>query len=703
MTPSVNGTYRLGSDIGGTFTDLVLISPDGRYTTRKVSSTMDDYSRGIAEGAVAMLQDLEMAGGSIDEVVHGTTIATNAILENKGAKTALITTKGFRDVLELRRLRVPELFSLNYTPPPPLVERRLRLEVDERMAADGSVITELDIASVNRAIERIQSDGAEAVAVCLLHSYRNGEHEERIAEMVRESLPEAYLSVSINVLPEIREYERTSTTVVNAYIGPLVNRYIRALGTRLKDIGIGAPIRIMQSSGGVMSAAAAAETPARIIESGPAAGVVGAHRLAGRLGLQNVITFDMGGTTAKASIIEDGGRTLTTEYEVGAGISLSSRLVKGRGHALKLPVIDIAEVGAGGGSIVSVDRGGALKVGPESAGAAPGPACYGAGGKDATITDANVTLGYINPGQLAGGAVRLHADLARQAIRTSAAEPLGMSEEEAASGVFAIANVTMIRAIKAVSTYRGRDPRDFTMLAFGGSGPVHAAEIARSLGIRRVIVPPAPGVFSAVGLLEADPEYHFVQTFISPARSIDPAAINNAYRGLRERASQALEADAIIPAEAEWTRQADLRYSGQAYELTVDVPGDSSSDDLDARALAEVVSRFHREHERTYGHKSEANAVDFVNLRYSARFATDMPPPQAIVDSGGESADERPVYFGPESGHITTPIMTRSGLSESPLTGPLIVEEYDATTVVPPGASARLDAGGNIIIDIELN
>lgn len=706
MTPSENRTYRLGSDIGGTFTDLVLISPDGRYTTRKVSSTVDDYSRGIAEGAVAMLQELQMTGDSIREVVHGTTIATNAILENKGAKTALITTKGFRDVLELRRLRVPELFSLNYTPPPPLVERRLRLEVDERLAADGSVITELDIASVNRAIERIKQGGAEAVAVCLLHSYRNGQHEERIAELVKEALPEVYLSVSIKVLPEIREYERTSTTVVNAYIGPLVNRYIRALGTRLKDVGIGAPIRIMQSNGGVMSAAAAAETPAQIIESGPAAGVVGAHRLAGRLGLQNVITFDMGGTTAKASIIEDGGRSLTTEYEVGAGISLSSRLVKGRGHALKLPVIDISEVGAGGGSIVSVDRGGALKVGPESAGATPGPACYGAGGTDATITDANVTLGYINPGELAGGAVLLHADLARQAIRTSAAEPLGMSEEEAAFGVFAIANVTMIRAIKAVSTYRGRDPRDFTMLAFGGSGPVHAAEIARSLSIRKVIIPPAPGVFSAVGLLEADPEYHFVQTFISAAHSIDPAAINRAYRGLRKRASQALEADAIIPDDAEWVRQADLRYSGQAYELTVDVPGvtgDDEHDDLDDRALAEVVSRFHHEHERTYGHMSETDAVDFINLRYSARFATNSPPPHAVANIKGKSSGERRVYFGPETGHITTPIMARSGLSESPLAGPLIIEEYDATTVVPPGTSARLDAAANIIIDIELD
>jgi N-methylhydantoinase A len=667
---------------------------------------VDDYSRGIVEGVLAMIQELQVTGDSIDEVVHGTTIATNAILENKGAKTALITTKGFRDVLELRRLRVPELFSLDYTPPPPLVERRLRLEVDERMAADGSVITELDIASVHRAIARIEEDGAEAVAICLLHSYRNAEHEERIAELVKEALPEAYLSVSINVLPEIREYERTSTTVVNAYIGPLVNRYIRALGRRLKDVGIGAPVRIMQSNGGVMSAAAAAETPAQIIESGPAAGVVGAHRLAGRLGLQNVITFDMGGTTAKASIIEDGERALTTEYEVGSGISLSSRLVKGRGHALKLPVIDIAEVGAGGGSIVSVDRGGALKVGPESAGASPGPACYGAGGTDATITDANVTLGFINPEELAGGAVRLHADLARQAIRDSAANPLGMSEEEAASGVFAIANVTMIRAIKAVSTYRGRDPRDFTMLAFGGSGPVHAAEIARSLGIRQVIVPPAPGVFSAVGLLEADPEYHFVQTFISAAPSIEPVAISKAYKALRERAAQALEADAISPADARWVRQADLRYSGQAYELTVDVPGDTSNnedDDLDAQALAEVVSRFHHEHERTYGHMSEADAVDFVNLRYSARFATDTPPPQAVAGSRSNSPGERPVYFGPEAGCITTPIISRNGLSESPLAGPLIIEEYDATTVVPPGTSARLDAGANLIIDIELD
>ncbi|MGE3798091.1 MAG: hydantoinase/oxoprolinase family protein, partial [Thermomicrobiales bacterium] len=387
--------FRAGADIGGTFTDVVLLAPDGSFRSRKVLSTTDDYSRGIVDALINLVGRAGTEASQIGQIVHGTTVATNAILENQGARTALLTTKGFRDVLELRRLRTPQLYDRFYEPPKPIVERRLRLEVTERIDARGDVILELDEASVATAIARIEAEGADAVAVSLIHSWRNPEHERRVGDLVRQRLPGVFLSLSCDVLPEIREYERTSTTVLNAYIGPVVERYLESLVHRLASTGIGGELLIMQSNGGVMTAPAAATIPAQIVESGPAAGVIAARGAGVRAGYPDVISFDMGGTTAKASLVEDGVVARTTEYEVGAGISLSSRLVKGGGHALKLPVIDIAEVGAGGGSILWIDKGGVLKVGPRSAGAVPGPACHNTGGTDPTVTDANVLLGHI--------------------------------------------------------------------------------------------------------------------------------------------------------------------------------------------------------------------------------------------------------------------------------------------------------------------
>ena len=435
--------HRLGADIGGTFTDIVLLGPDGKYQTKKVPSTPADYAEGILDGAVQALGERGVDEASVREVIHGTTVASNTVLENKGAKTALITTKGFRDVLELRRLRVPHLYSLFYEPPTPLVPRRLRLEVEERVGADGEVVRPLDEESIYAAVERIRAEGADSVAVCLLHSYRNGDHERRVGEIVRAELPDLFCCLSVDVLAEIREYERTSTTVVNAYLGPIVEGYLNSLSGKARSAGIAAPLRIMQSNGGVMSLDRAAESPVRIVESGPAAGVVAAQRVGERVGLDNVISFDMGGTTAKASLIEGGSLSWTTEHEIGAGISLSSRLVKGGGHAVKVPVVDLAEVGAGGGSIVWIDRGGALRVGPRSAGAVPGPACYDAGGDQPTVTDTNVVLGYISPAELAGGAVRLRPDLSARALEESIATPLKTSLLEAAYGVHVVANVTM--------------------------------------------------------------------------------------------------------------------------------------------------------------------------------------------------------------------------------------------------------------------
>jgi N-methylhydantoinase A len=682
---------RLGADIGGTFTDLILLAVDGRCWRKKVPSTTEDYSLGIAEGLRALLVDERLAG-SVDEIVHGTTVATNAILEGRGARTALLTTRGFRDVLEFRRLRVPQLYDLFYSPPVPIIERRLRLEVDERLGPRGEVVRPLDEASVRAAIGRLQADGAEAIAVCLLHSFANPAHERRVGEIIREILPEIFLSLSVDVLPEIREYERTSTTAINAYIGPVVKSYLTSLETRLATAGHRARLRIMQSNGGIMSARAAAELPARIVESGPAAGVIASQRLGERLGLANLITFDMGGTTAKASLIEDGQVSRTTEFEVGAGISLSSRLIKGGGHALKLPVVDVAEVGAGGGSIVWIDRTGVLKVGPRSAGATPGPACYGAGGTEPTITDVNVVLGFSNPRQLAGGAVRLQADLAEAVLARSIATPLGRPLLDAAHGAFVVANATMIRAIKAVSTYRGRDPRDFALVAFGGNGPIHAAAIAHALQIRQIVVPAAPGLFSAIGLLQAQPEQHFVQTFIQRIGIVDRAALDAAYEWLATLARKALRDDGYSAAALTFERQADLRYSGQAYELTVAVP----TGVLTTPDLASLAERFEREHERSYGHRATGEPVEIVNLRLVARVAQVPPAALRFPDVAAPRPTQRQVYFGPEHGRQSTPIAARGDLDFTPRAGPVIVEEYDATVVVPPDWTARLDNLGSI-------
>ena len=697
MTGPENGQYRLGVDIGGTFTDIVLLADDGRYWTKKVASTPDDYAVGIVEGTRQLLAEQGLEGPSVQEIIHGTTVASNTILENKGAKTALITTKGFRDVLEFRRLRVPHLYSLLYEPPKPLVERRLRLEVDERIGAGGEVVRPLDEASLGPALDRIRGDGAQAVAVCLLHSFSNPDHERRVGEIVADALPEVFCTLSVDVLPEIREYERTSTTVVNAYLGPIVKGYINSLATRLRDAGLDAPVRIMQSNGGIMSALRASETPVQIVESGPAAGVVAAHEVGQRVGLANVITFDMGGTTAKASLIEEGELNWTTEHEVGAGISLSSRLVKGGGHAVKVPVVDLAEVGAGGGSIVWTDRGGALKVGPQSAGAVPGPASYGFGGEEPTVTDVNIVLGYINPDFIAGGEVRLKPELGKAVLKDKIAEPLGMELLEAAYGVHTVANVSMIRAIRAVSTYRGRDPRDFTLLAFGGSGPVHAVEMARSLGIKRVVVPPAPGLFSAVGLLVAQPEQHFVQTFFSRASEVDIATLNQAYGGMESRGLQTLTEEGYRPADISWRRSVDLRYVGQAYELSVTAPSESlKPEDIDA-----LVKSFHQEHERTYGHKADDEPVEIVNLRMTALGRSNTTRPvQATLAAATDGTSRREVYFGTDHGLMATPIVARADLSSSGRPGPLIVEEYDATVVVPPDCEASLDEWNHIVIDI---
>ena len=683
--------YVLACDIGGTFTDIVLRG-NGTIQTLKVSSTPDDYSRAILAGIAEIRDSLGVAPSEIRAVVHATTVATNTILEHKGAKTALLTTEGFRDVLEMRRLRIPVMYDLQYDKPSPLVPRRHRYELEERLDASGNVQVALQDAQVQAVASRLRDEGIESVAVCLLHSYVNPIHERRTGELLRESLgSKVYVSLSSDILPEIREYERTSTAVVNAYIGPVVRDYVRSLSARLKAAGVDAQLHIMQSNGGTMSAAAAAAKPAFLVESGPAAGVIACASMARSAGLDNVISFDMGGTTAKAAMIENGEPARTTEYEVGAGINVSSKLVKGGGYAIKLPFIDISEIGAGGGSIVSVDGSGSIKVGPKSAGAIPGPACYGQGGTDATFTDAAVVLGYLNPDYLVGGKLKIDAQRSRDAIERHVGKPLGMDILAAAQGVYTIAIATMTRAVKAVSTYRGRDPRDFSLVAFGGNGPVVAVAIARELGMRRVLIPPAPGVFSAAGLLFSNVEYTQQRSIFRKTTALVAAELESAFQQLGSEVLDALRDERVDTGAATLRRMADLRYTGQAFELTIA---------LDRVDIGAIEAAFHAEHARTYGHNSPGDPVDLINIRVVA--STQPPGREGLSDqlklaqSDASQRIDRKVYFG--GALVDTPVVSRAALVQ-PMHGPFIVEEFDATCIVPPGASGLLDAHGNIVIE----
>ncbi len=687
-------SHRLGVDVGGTFTDLVLVGPDGQARTRKVLSSTGDYAAAVVQGTRALLADAGLGPAGIDELIHGTTVATNAILERRGARTGLLATAGFRDLLEIGRLRLARLYDLDYERPAPLVPRRWRREVVERLGPGGAVLTPLDAASVAEAVDRLAREGVESIAIAFLHAYANGAHEQAAAAIVRARAPEMLVTLSSELLPEVREFERTSTAVANAYVMPVMSRYLGRLETELRAEGVDAPILVMQSNGGVMTAASGRQRPVHVIESGPAAGVIATAELARRIGRPNAISIDMGGTTAKASVIEGGALQRTGEFEIGGALSQGSRLNRGGGFLLRVPAIDIAEVGAGGGSLVRVDAAGQLHVGPRSAGAIPGPACYGQGGTDATLTDANVVLGYLHPERLPSG-LALDAARARTAVAEQVAGPLDLPLEAAAHGVYRLGCARMARAVRAVTIERGRDPRDFVLVAFGGNGPLFAAEMARSLEIATVLVPPAPGVFSAVGLLEAEREHHLVRSVLRPLAPATAGVLAAALETLEREAAALLRAEGHGDPAA-LARAVDLKYEGQTFELTVPLPPDwRATDGLDALAAA-----FAAEHRRTYGHAAPGDPVQVVSLRVTARLA--RPGARAAIRLPGGRAEAaggaRAAYFGRGPGWLATPVLARGDLDRRPRPGPLLVDEYDATTLVPPGATARLDDHGDILI-----
>ena len=682
--------FSIGVDIGGTFTDVVLIEDDGKVHIAKGISTVKAYEQGILQLVGRLLAELDLDAGRCQAIVHGTTVATNAIIERKGARTGLITTRGFRDVLELRRIRIPKLYDLEWEKPEPLVPRYLRVEVDERMTHRGEVHTSLNRESVVQAMATLAREGVESVAVSLINSYANPAHEQAVCEVLREVAPELHVTLSSDVLPEMREYERTSTTVINAYVMPVMRRYVASLEGGLRGAGFRVPLLLMQSNGGTMSAELACETPMHVVESGPAAGVIAAHHLAGKAGIANAVALDIGGTTAKASLIEDGKVTYAKEYEVGAGFTRAGRMSRGGGYVLRAPTIDIAEIGAGGGSIVWIDGGGALRVGPRSAGASPGPVCYGLGGTEPTLTDACAVLGYLDPKGLAGGEVALDLAASAKSLETMAKQ-LNLKSEDLAHGVYLIAVSNMTRAIRAISTERGKDPRDFDLIAFGGNGGLFGAAVARELELPRVIVPPAAGIFSAFGLLYSDLEHHFTQTLLGRLDRTDPAAAEALWARLEGEARRALEREGYGAGKARLQRFAELRYLSQSHELSV--PWQPT--------LKALAARFEEEHERTYGHRGHDGIVELVNLHLVASGIADQPRiPQALNYRGRLAAapSERKAYFGRDTGWQTARTMTRDALGRQPLAGPAVIHEFDSTILVPPGFSAVLDPSSNIVL-----
>src|SRR5438445_1652140 len=592
---------RIAVDIGGTFTDLVAVDDRGQVYRSKSLTTPDDLARGIQDCLSGA--KIDVAGANF--LVHGSTVTINAVLERKGARTGLITTKGFPDVYEIGRGNRPEGYYLFFKRPVPLVSRDLRVEVNERLYASGELLQPLDEQSVMAAIGVLKSGAVESVAVCLLHSYANPIHEKWLGELLRQHFPDAYVSLSHEILREFREYERTSTTVLNSYVGPIVSRYLVSLEKMLGDSGFSGTLRVMQSNGGVMSAETAMKMPVTMMESGPVAGVIAAAHLGEQLDCRHIISFDMGGTTAKASLIKDFHPEVTSSYYVGGYVS---------GHPMMLPVVDLVEVGNGGGSIAWIDPAGGLKIGPQSAGASPGPACYGQDGTEPTMTDANLIVGRIDPEYFLGSGIRLQREKAAQAITEKIGKPLGLSLDEAALGILTIANFNMSLSVRAVSVEKGYDPRDCALVPSGGGGALHALAIARELSVPRVIIPPMPAHFSALGMLLADLKHDYVQTFVRELAETSGAELADAFAGLEKTAIEPLTEEGATREQMVLRRFLDMRYRGQEYTLPVPLMEDP-------RAIGDfgpIRARFDRLHQEHYGHSAPNEPVMMVNLRLSA-------------------------------------------------------------------------------------
>jgi N-methylhydantoinase A len=680
-------TARLGVDVGGTFTDVALWDEaTERLAVLKLPSVQHDPAEGILAGITGIAGREAIPFGELRFVAHGTTVATNAVLEGKGARTALITTRGFRDLLEIARQKRPHLYDLQADKPPPLVPRDLRFEVRERLLADGRVLEKLRDEDVADALARLSPRGVESIAVCFLYSFLDATHERRAAEVIRERRPGCYVSVSSDVSPEFREYERLSTTVLNAYLGPLISRYVGRFDEEVRQLGVTRAAYINQSNGGIISAVTAARHPVRTLLSGPSAGVMGAAWAAGQGGIDSLITFDMGGTSTDVSRVERGRPMIAGERSVA-------------GYSVRIPSLEIETVGAGGGSIAWVDSGGALKVGPESAGAHPGPACYGRGGVEPTVTDANIVLGRLGGGHLLDGQMPLCPDLAVVAVERLAGR-LGLSPVEAARGVVSVVHANMLGAIRVVSVRKGYDPRAYTMVAFGGAGPLHAAALARDLGIRQVLVPAAPGLLCAVGLLVEPLRLDLVRTRVAALDALIEPDVGQLFEEMAGEARGWFEAEGVLPGRRRLERAFDMRYAGQNFELTITEPPGSG-----LTSPAAWQAAFFREHERVYGYAAEDEPVQVVAVRLTALGDPEPLVPPRLPPAGHPArpdaarSGERGVYFDETGDFTVTPLYRRERLRAGQrIAGPAIVEQMDATTVILPGQAAIVDEWASLVI-----
>lgn len=678
--------YRIGIDVGGTFTDVTLLNSEtGRYYTYKLSSTLQDQSLAIANGTKETLELYGVPVSEIEYFGHGTTVATNMIIERKGAKTALITTKGFRDLLEIGRQTRPSLYNIMEDKPETLVKRSLRKEISERVTAKGDILRDVDRDEVRAVLKELKEQGVESIAVCFLFSFLNSRNEKIVEDCIKEVWPEAYYSVSSTILPEFREFERLSTTVINSYLGPRMKMYIHNLRQRIKEVGVTVEPYITQSNGGVMSISSTIQTPVQTALSGPSAGVMGAVYIAEAAGFKDIITYDMGGTSTDVSLVKDGIAEYTTKRKVC-------------GLPSGVPMIDVHAVGAGGGSIAQIDNAGALKVGPESAGANPGPAAYGLGNENPVVTDANLVLGRINPHYVLGGRLKIDAELSKKAVKKKIADPMGIGTEEAALGIVKVVNSNMARAIRVITVEKGHNPSDFTLVAYGGAGPLHAVHLAQEMGIRTVLIPPAPGALCALGLLTADIKKSYVRTAIASYDEMTPEQINAVMSSLRDEGSAWLDSEKVPSERRKFHGIAEMRYVGQNYELQVEIP----TENITVSDIEKMKQDFFVAHEKNYGYYNPNAPVQFVNFRCEATGIVKKPnlaELETTLDDPSKAEIGRRVVHFEESGAVDCPVYDRAKFGRAErVNGPCIIEQMDSTTVVPPNTWFSIDKFGNLII-----
>jgi N-methylhydantoinase A/oxoprolinase/acetone carboxylase beta subunit len=687
------GGYRVGFDVGGTFTDFVLQSSTGELHTAKRLTTYPDPSEACLAGLDELLARAGAPWPAVVQVVHGTTLGSNIVIERKARQVGLITTRGFRDVLIIGREKRYQVYDLQIEKPAPLIPRRSIEEVPERLRADGSVLLPLDETATRGAVRALRSRGVTSIAVCLLHAYANPAHERRVGEIIAEEAPEAAVSLSHEISPAFREYERTSTTVVNAYVMTAVRDYLRLLAGEMKRRGYGGRLFVMQSSGGIATSQTMERYPVRMIESGPAAGTLMAAAYGETTGHRDLIAFDMGGTTAKLALIEKGRPSTTALFELH-----KVGLAAGSGIPMNIHAIDLVEIGAGGGSIARAGLG-VVAVGPESASSMPGPACYARGGVAPTVTDANLVLGYLNPDEFAGGAMRLDPAAARRAIEAQVARPLGLGLAEAAWGVHLVVNSNMELATRVVSIERGRDPRDLTLIAFGGSGPVHGCRLAQALRIPRVILPAAAGVTAALGLLAADVKFDVSRTYVKKTDEVALPYLNQMYREMEVQAAAVIRESAVAGAAVQ-LRSADARYAGQGFELNVGLPPGALAEE----DLRRFRAAFDEAYAARYGYASPGEPVEIVNWKLSAVAAgARLTLPEQAPRGGADQAlkGRRAAYFPEKGGYVETPVYDRYRLSPGvALVGPAVIEERESTSVLPPGCGARVDDYGSLLVEI---